>query len=145
MPTRMTPDQIADKQIRRCSEEVDTVVAGIEAMTQTPGAAAKKKKEKYRAGILRSLDDGTWDAGHDSYSLPDYKSITTKKVRDRYAQGVADARSKIVNAQTQLASHRAKIQQGLAGMPDDTEQQREARMLYNKREMGKFKMQRSRR
>lgn len=145
MPTRLTPDEIADKQIRRCGEAVDDVVKGVESMTQTPGQAAIKKKEKYRQAVLKSLDDGTWDAGHQSYSLADFKARAVPKIRERYASGVSGARDKIVAAQTQLATHRAKIQQGLATMPDDTDQQREARMLYNKREMAKFKLQKSRR
>lgn len=143
--TKLTPEEIADKQIRRCNEAVEDVVKGIESMTQTPGQSAKKKKEKYRLGVLKSLDDGTWDAGHDSYSLADFKAVAIPKVRERYASGVSAARAKIVSAQTQLDAHRKKIQQGLASMPDDTEQQREARMLYNKREMGKFKLTKSRR
>lgn len=142
---KLTAEERADKLIRRGGEATEDVVRGIERMKETPGAAAKRAKERYRSAVLKALEDGTWDAGHESYSLPEFKERAIPKIRERYASGLTAARPKIVKAQEELIKLDETIARGLGGMPQDTDQQREARMLYNLRERKKFKLRRIRR
>jgi len=142
---KLTADEIVDKQIRNASNNVEDVVKGIERMKETPGVSAKKKKEKYRLGVLRALENGDWEAGHDSYSLQEFKDRAIPKIRERYASGMAASRAKSLEARIQLNAFQQAIQSHIETMPDATESQREMRMTYNLREMRKFKLKRVRR
>jgi hypothetical protein len=142
---KLTAREITDKQIQRCQNAVEDVVKGIRRMKETPGKAANRKIQKYLTNVQKAVADGKVQEGNDSYSLSDFQSVAETKVRERYASGVAGAEQKILAAREQLNAHQQKIQDHVATMPDDTEAQREARMLYNKREMSKFKLQRARR
>lgn len=142
---KLTAREITDKQIARSQNAVEDVVKGIQRMKETPGKAANRKITKYLANVQKAVADGTVQAGNDSYSLTDFQAVAAAKVRERYASGVAAAEPKILAAREQLNSYQQKIEDAVAAMPDDTEQQREARMLYNKREMAKFRLQKPRR
>lgn len=142
---KLTPEEIVDKQIRNAQNAVEDVVKGIERMKETPGASAVKKKDKMRAGFLKSLEDGTYEAGCLSYSISDFQRSAIPKVRERYASGVAASREKSLEARKQLSAHQEAIERHVAAMPDTTDVEREQRMLYNMREMKKFKLKRMRR
>jgi len=142
---RLSPAEIVDKQITRASAAVEDVVKGIKRMKKTPGELAIKKKDKMKANFLKSLDDGSFDAGCLSYSLAEFQDIAEKKVRERYATGIEASRDKTLASREQLSAHQEIIERKLETMPDNTEQEREARMLFNKREMAKFRLRKARR
>lgn len=141
---RLTALERTKKQIKRASESVEDVVMGVQRMKETPGKAANRKIKKYLAGVQKAVQDGTVEAGNESYSLQQFQAIAIPKIRERYATGVAAAESKIQLANDQLTSFQQAIEDKIAAMPDDTPAQREARMLTNAREMAKFKLQRAR-
>jgi hypothetical protein len=136
--------KIVDDIIAGAPSKVERVIDGINAMTETPGAAAKKKKEKYRQNVLAALADGTWDAGHDSYTLSDFQQRATTKVRDRWVSGLTEARERTIAAREDLNAYQQAIRNKVAGMKDITDADNNARMQYNLDQMRKYKGKRRR-
>jgi hypothetical protein len=141
----LDPQSIVQKQITNASNAVETLVAGIQRMTETPGAAAVRAKEKYRQAVLAALDNGTFDAGQQSYTLQQYQDVAIPKIRERYASGMAASQAKSLAARIQLNAWQETIRKAVAAMPNITAAQREARMLYNLRQMRLFRLQSGRR
>ncbi len=142
---KMTPQQIAEKQIRRAQEASGDYVAGINATTVNPMQEAKKKKDKLKANFNAAVDSGKWEAGLDSVSAEEWKRQSAEVGGARFGSGVEAARGKIVAFQEEVAPHRARIQAEVRAMPDTTPEQRLARMMANARGMAQFKRQRRRR
>lgn len=142
---KLTPQQIADKQISRVQAASGDYTAGVNAVTQSPMQRAKAKKDKLKANFLAAVDSGKWEAGLDSVSLEDWKKQSTEVGAARLGAGVEAARAKIVAFQEEIAPFRARVQAEIAAMPDTTLEQRLAKMTANARKMAEFKRTRRRR
>lgn len=136
---------VTAKQIRRAQAATQDYQAGVSGVTESPTAAAAKKKDKLKAGFNAAVDSGKWEAGLASVSLDDWKAMTLKKGGERYATGVADSQQKTQDFHEQFSAFLAQHMSTIDAMPDTTQEQRLAKMMANARGIANFKRVRRRR
>ena len=139
----LTPQQIADKQVRRAQEAAPDYVAGVDAVTVSPGALAAKKKDKYRNNVIASVDK--WAANTGSTSLDYWKAKTKTKGGERYASGVEQAKDDIVAFHEEFQPFVQRVRAEVNAMPDTSKADRKAKMNANFDKMAEFKRTRKRR
>lgn len=139
------PKRVAEKQVRRAQGATDDYRKGVENVSEAPTQKAKRKKDKYRNGVVAALDSGKWEAGLDSVTLEDWKKATAGKGADRYASGVEASAGKIEEFHREFGAfmegHQARINQ----LPDATPEQRIQKMVENAKGIAKFQRRKSRR
>jgi len=138
----ITPEQFAEKHARRLTGALEDMRRGVEAVTEAPGKRAAAKAEKMRAGIVRSLDDGTWARRVGAVSLEEWKRSMLDKGLNRVAAGVEGSRVKVQAFATQLLAHEAALQDTVLKMPDLTLEDSVSRMTAWVRGMAKFEFKR---
>jgi hypothetical protein len=139
MARAKTPQEIADKQIRRATAALGDYKAGVQAVEVSPTEEAAKKVEEYKAGVMRAAEDGSYVDGLRSVSRQEWIDRTVKKGGDNYANGVAQSREKIVDFQTQFTPHRTTVKDQVRAMPNSTFEERMARMDQNARGLHEFR------
>lgn len=122
MPTkvRLTADAITDKWSRRLKGAVSDVVAGVNAVSESPASRAIAKQDKMRQNLLNAIDDGRWAKGLSKVSLEDWKTKTAKKVQERLAGGVDGAVNKRKAFDSWLVSRLNSVLPEISAMPDLT-------------------------
>ena len=141
---KLTPREITEKQIKRAGAAVADYKKGVGSVTESPTARAARKVGKYGAGVQRAIDDGSYVDGCNSVSKEDWIKAAQDKGGANYASGVKFAEDKILDFQTQIAPHRDRVQANVQGMPDDTYEERMARMRANADGLHEFKYRRKR-
>lgn len=141
----LNPREIAEKQVRRSQQATDDYSKGVEGVTESPGAKAAKKKDKFRANLLAAIDSGKWADNVGAVDLDSWKRKTKAKGSARYSEGVADAADDILAFHEEfgafLQGHMSKID----ALPDTTPEQRLQKMVENARGIAKFHRTRRRR
>lgn len=138
----ITPAQFTEKHSRRLKGALEDMRRGVEGVSTAPGAAAAKKLDKMRAGIVRSLDDGTWARRVGAVTLEDWKKSMLEKGLNRVASGVDGAAGKVEAFATQLLAAESALQGEISKMPDLTLEDSISRMTSWVRGMSKFEFKR---
>ena len=138
----ITPEQYVEKHSRRLKGALEDMRNGVNAVTSAPGAAAAKKLDKMRAGIVRALDDGTWARRVGAVTLEDWKKAMLDKGLNRVAAGVDGSADKVKSFATQLLAHEATLQGDVSKLPDLTLEDSISRMTAWVRGMSKFEFKR---
>jgi len=138
----ITPEQFVEKHSRRLKGALEDMRRGVEGVAAAPGAAAAKKLDKMRAGIVRALDDGTWARRVGAISLEDWKKSMLEKGLNRVAAGVDGSAGKVQAFATQLLAHESALQADISKMPDLTLEDSISRMTSWVRGMSKFEFKR---
>lgn len=139
--SKLSPQQIADKQVRNAQNAVSDYRQGVQSTNKNPMQLAVAAIPKMRANFNAAIDNGKVAAGLNSVSLASWKQQTAVVGGDRYAAGVAAAKPKIIAFQTQIAPFRDQLSAAIQSMPSDTFEQRMARMRANAEGMHTFKFQ----
>lgn len=135
----------AEKQIRRAQEATNDYIAGVKNPKRNPMQAAKARKAKMRANVVKAIDDGTWERGLDSISQDQWSTLAAEKGGRNFADGVERSRQDIIDFHGERSRQQAEVDAILNGMPADTLEQNIARMTVNARENAKRKRTRRRR
>lgn len=138
MAANLTAAELAEKQIRNLTNNVDSWQQGVQRTTKKPMQLAKAAIPKMKANFNRAIDDGTVAQGFDSVSDADWKQTTIDKGKDRIGPGVEQARSTIENFQQQRMDYIKRTQGEIDSLPDITDADGEKRMLKNLQRMRKF-------
>lgn len=139
------PTAAAEKQVRRSQAASTDYVKGVMNVKEAPTQKAKRKKEKYRTGVLAALDSGKWEAGLDATTLDDWQKAAAGKGGDRYGAGVEAAKDKIGAFHQEFASFMSTHQARIDALPDTTPEQRLQKMVENAKGIAKFQRRRTRR
>src|ERR1700687_1266628 len=107
---RMSAAAIVDKQISRAQQAVPDYIAGVQAVTESPNQKAADKVNKYQMGVNAAVANGTYVAANQAVGLDGWKAPTVSKGGARYAQGVADAKPKLLKFQNTYGP----VRQGIA-------------------------------
>lgn len=142
---RLTPQEIADKQIKRSTAATQDYKDGVMAVTKSPTQAAAERIDAWFQGIQDAYNDGRFKEGLLSVSLEDWKTRTASKGAASYASGVAASKDKIVEFQTQRQQAQASIDSTLASMPRGDLAQNLQRMVTQATMMHNFKFKKRRR
>lgn len=143
--TRMSPQEIADKQIKRSQAAVQDYKDGVMAVKTSPTQAAADRIDAWFAGIQEAYQNGAYKDGLLSISLEDWKQRTASKGGATYAAGLAASKDKIVDFQTQRQAAQAGIDSTLASMPRGDLAQNLQRMVTQATMMSNFKFKKRRR
>lgn len=129
----------ADKQLARVRVSGDDYRKGVENPKRNPIEAALAKKEKWKANMMKAIQEDRWAKTMSKLTLDDWRKPTLELGTERFIRGVeaneGKIRAFIDKFQPMLSSHSASIE----AMPDTTDSEREARMLANLRGMKKLK------
>lgn len=136
----MTGQQYAEKWGRRMQGASTDMRNGVDGVTEAPGKKAARKADKMREGILRALADGTWQRAVESVTLEDWKRMMIDKGIPRVSAGVTGALSKMSNIGDKLMSGLAQIASVVDKMPDNTFEERQARMIKQSELAHKMKL-----
>lgn len=123
-----TPADISAKWGRNLKNAIPDVVAGVNRVSESPMEKAISKKDKMRANIVKSIDDGKWEAGLRGVSLETWKAKTAKKVQERMSGGVDAGMSKREAFDRSNVETINEILPTIAAMPDMTIQDSVARV-----------------
>lgn len=133
MAKRLTPQEIADKQIRRASAAVGDFKKGVQGVDVSPTEKAAQNADGYVAGIQDAVESGRWQARLRAVSKQAWIEATAGKGADRYASGIAAARPKIEAFQAAYGPIRDRIAATVNAMPSQTLEQRLEKMMANAR------------
>lgn len=136
---KLTPEEYASKQARNLKNSLPDVRAGIERVTQAPGAAAAAQQQAMKDNLNRAIDDGRWAAKVRGVTLEEWKNAALNKGVDRIAAGIDQAHDKqVAMAGRLLAAVDASANQ-VRTMKKGTIQDSIARMTKFVEDMHKFK------
>jgi len=131
----MTPQQIADKQARNVSANVESFRRGVQNPERNPmelaAANVDKAVERYRQAADKMK------RGLLGTSIDDWKTATLAK-SDRLASGVEAAKPKIAKFHEQRQQFQSSINSELDKMPTKTLEDNIARMTMQVRKMSGF-------
>lgn len=100
---------------------------GINAVSESPGAAAARQKDKWLAQLQASANK--WAANVGSVSLDYWKSQMNGIGLQRVGQGATAKKAKMAKHMASWLPHMDALQQKLASMPSVTYEQRKARAI----------------
>lgn len=135
----LTAEQIVEKQIRRAVNATEDFKRGVRSTKKNPMERAIKAIPKMRANILRAIDEGIVAEGLASVPMSEWQESTAGKGGDRYATGVEKSKPKLLEFQRQIKPHRDALKEQIDNMPDETFEQRMARMVANAQGMRQFR------
>lgn len=138
----ITPEQFAEKHGRRLKGALEDMRRGVEGVTEAPGKRAAAKMDKMRAGIVKSLDDGTWARRVAAVPLEEWKRSMLEKGLNRVAAGVDGSAAKVQAFASQLLAHESTLKDTIDKMPDLTLEDSVSRMTSWVRGMAKFEFKR---
>jgi hypothetical protein len=136
---KLTPQQFADKHIKRTSAALDDMRAGVNAVTVSPTLKAAAKADKMRARLIESLDSGKWQDGLKRVTLEQWKDKMINVGVSRVSGGLTANRAKTEAFAADFLPFVESNQQAISTMPDVTLEDSIARMGEWTRRMSKFK------
>lgn len=135
---RLSPQDAADKHIRRTTAAVEDMRKGVAAVTEAPTQAAVRKLDKMQQRWLEAYNSGKIQRGLERVSLEDWKSAMLDKGVGRVASGVTAARSKLEGFYGELFAYEDRLLSDIDGMSDLTLEDSIARSAAWIRGMSKF-------
>jgi hypothetical protein len=139
MATRKDPSATTNKWANRLKGATSDIRTGIQSVTEAPGVAAARKKDKMRNGINEAIDSGKWEKNTAAVPLSEWQSKAIDKGIQRIPAGVDGATDKVTAFHEQRAAVQSQIDAGLKNMDDSTPEARVNRMLYQVQQMSKFR------
>ena len=93
---KVTPEEYAEKHARRLKASTEDIRKGIDRVTEAPGKAAVRAKDRMRTNLNAAIDDGTWEAQTAKVTVDNWKEAAKDKGIGRIAQGIDSAQPKQV-------------------------------------------------
>jgi len=125
--------EAAEKWQRRASQASGDYASGINRVTEAPGAKAARKKDKWRAGLERAAQEGTWEKRVAAVSLDDWKEAAITKGAQRFSGGVQAAQGKMERFLGDFLPAQESVTRRIMEMPDNTPEERMQRALEQMR------------
>jgi len=138
---RVTPQEAANKLVRRLQAATPDITRGIQRVTEAPGIKAAAAAETMIARLMEVVNSGEWAAAVSAVTLQDWKDAAINKGVPRIAAGIAAAEPKIVRFMTQLLPEVDRVKAMTDAMPNLTLEDRINRSAQFQREMANFKFQ----
>jgi hypothetical protein len=136
---KVTPEQFADKLIRRLSGATSDIQQGVQRVTESPTSKAAAKQDKMLNNLTEAVRSGKWANRLKAVSTEEWKEKMVNVGVPRIASGVEAARPKIESFARELLSYQEGLQRRVQSMPDLTLEQNIARMTEWVKGMAQFK------
>lgn len=138
-----TPSQVSDKWAQRLGGAAEQIRQGVQAVTESPGAVAVRRKQAYIDGVQRSFSDGTYERGQSSYTLEEWKRMTLEKGVGRITSGANNAKPKMEAFMSKWLPLQDELSRRVQSMPHGGLADAQARAAfaieYNSQFKGKMK------
>jgi len=134
-----TPEEFAEKWKRRLKGSVEDIRRGVEKVTESPGAKAAQKFDKWVAKITSDEVQNKWKERVAKVDVNEWKTMTLQKGIPAISRGVDLAEDKMRDFGAQLLEHIAAGLRKLEGMPDVTFEDSKARVIAWMEHMKQFK------
>lgn len=118
------PEDVAAKWAQRTAGASADYAAGIQRVSEAPGAAAARKEQKYQAGVTAAITSGKWRTRVAAVSLNDWQTAATNKGAARLAQGAQAAQPKMAQAMGRILPAIEAVKAEVSKMPDLTTEDR---------------------
>ena len=136
---RSTPQQIAEKWARNLGQAGADIIAGVDAVTESPMVKAAAKKEKMLANLTASVTDGRWEAGLNRVTLEEWREAMKTKGVPIIAARAQSKVGEVAAFHAELAAHQDRLSAEIDAMPDITLQDSIARMTRQVMGMSEFR------
>ena len=136
---KVTAAEFADKWGRRLKASTEDMKRGAAKVTEAPSKAAIRAKEKMKAKLIASIEDGTWERQLGLVTLDDWQTAFIETGVGRVSGGVDKAGDKMTKFGEWLIPTVEAGQNKIKGMPDVTLDDSISRMVEFTRHMAKNK------
>lgn len=124
---KTTPQQAADDWANNLGASTSKMQRGINAVSESPGVAAARQKDKWLARLQESANK--WATNTAATSLDYWKSQMNGIGLQRVGQGATAKKNKMVAHMTAWLPYMDTLKTKLASMPSTTYEQRKARAI----------------
>jgi len=134
--TRVTPQEGTAKWLQRLSGATSEVTAGIAKVTEAPGQAAVRSKQKYQNNVVAAFPK--WERNTANVSLQSWQQAATQGA-SRIAQGAQQKQGKYENFASQFYPYLDQQVAKVKAMPNATFEDRVQRAVAMMRGNAAFK------
>lgn len=134
-----TPQEVAEKWARRTAAASSDYAAGVQRVTQAPGAAAAAQQGRLLQRFTDSVQSGKWGQRVSSVSLADWQRAAIDKGAPRFAGGVQAAQPKMQDFMQQFLPVVESAKGKIAAMPHNNVEDGINRAATYIREVAKFR------
>lgn len=131
--------KILEKWKRNAGQSTEAFKDGVNGVKVAPTQKAAQNVEKYRAGVMRAIDDGSFVDNLNKVTLADWQQATADKGSRNYQNGISSISPRAAKNMADQQQYAEQVSVEIASMPSLTESDMEARMLANVRKMREFK------
>lgn len=117
---KLSPQQLAEKHNRRLKGSLQDMQAGINAVTEAPGAKAALKADKMLTNFTASVQSGQWGRRVAAVSLDEWKTAMLTKGVQRVSAGIDAAQGKVIDFFAELLPFQDNLKTQIDKMPDLT-------------------------
>jgi hypothetical protein len=144
MATTLTPQQIAEKQVRRGQAAVQDYKNGVLGVKKAPTQSAAEAVDRWFQGLTKSYNDGSFVDGCNAVSLADWAEKTAGKGAMNYGPGLQAAQGLIADFHAQRDQAQKSIDAELNATPRGDLQTNIQRMVIQATRMSEFKFKKRR-
>ncbi len=127
--------RMAAKLVSRAQAAAADYVYGVQNPKRDPKQAAVAAKGKWANNVRQAIENDSYGKGVQKYDLAEAKDIATADGGAAFTTGISKRAAKIERVMNQLAPQLAGISSRIQQMPQDTDAQRDQRMMENLRAM----------
>lgn len=135
---KLTPEQAADKLIRRAQGAVTDYVAGVKAVVDSPTAAAARNLDKAQMNYTEAVQSGRMAKRLNAVSKEEWIKATSEKGQARYAPGLTASKEKVTEFFAEFLPYADRVAAEVAAMPDLTIEDSVARASHAIRRLHDF-------
>jgi|SRR6266705_4195137 len=125
----------ATKMINRVKNAATDWEQGVQNPRRSPTAAMKAAAGKWKTNMQRAITEDRWSKAVNQLTDDSIKAAAVKVGGGKFVDGITAREQKIRDAITKLQPKVAAVSARIQNMPQDTDQQREQRMVENLRGM----------
>jgi len=125
---KVTEDEFVEKWSRRLKGATEDIRRGVQKVTEAPSAKAIARKDKFVRELTAAIEAGIWEKQLEKYGLADWQRDMTEKGVPRISRGVDAAQKKMKDFASWLLSRVEAGQRLIEEMPDETLEDRIARI-----------------
>lgn len=120
MANRFTPEQLAEKQMRRTKAATQDMVAGVQAVEVAPSKLAIAKKAKAVQNWNDAMNSGKWERGLARVDLASWQKSMIEKGVARVSAGVDASKDKLIQFYAELIPFQTDLSKKIESLPDLT-------------------------
>lgn len=113
------PQRAFEKWKRNAASNQQAMKDGANDVTESPGVAANRVKDKYIRRVQESFNDGTYEAGNTSYTTDDWKKAYINKGIPNAQTGVANISARSQQNMVAAVNQANAIKAECANMPNN--------------------------